>query len=285
MVTQVIVLAILILVNAFFAATEIAFISINDAKIEKQAKEGNKKAMTRSFKSSLLKLAAVFAVGTMLLSGCSLVKTFSLFDPESNKKIKENDVKMEKMFEAPKSGEKIAVMHTTMGDIKIKFFPDEAPKAVENFLTHAENGYYDGIIFHRVIDGFMVQGGDPMGTGIGGESAWGGQFDGGTDPHLVHVSGALAYANSGSTATDGSQFYVVTGTKYTDEQLKELEEKGVVTVVRTVETQPEESMQMSFGAAASNEITEKLKALDVNTLTPIEALQKLYELKLEAEKI
>ena len=64
-----------------------------------------------------------------------------------------------------------------MGDIKIKLFPEKAPKTVENFITHAKNGYYDNVIFHRVIEGFMIQGGDPLGTGYGGESIWGQPFE------------------------------------------------------------------------------------------------------------
>lgn len=72
---------------------------------------------------------------------------------------------MLKQKEMPAVGEKIAVIKTDKGDIKVRLFPEEAPKAVENFVTHAENGYYDGLIFHRVIKDFMIQGGDPKGTG------------------------------------------------------------------------------------------------------------------------
>ena len=75
-------------------------------------------------------------------------------------------------FTAPQEGDTTAIIKTNMGDIKIKLFPEKAPKAVENFVTHAKNGYYDNVIFHRVIDGFMIQGGDPLGTGYGGESIW-----------------------------------------------------------------------------------------------------------------
>ncbi|PWM07452.1 MAG: hypothetical protein DBX98_02925, partial [Clostridiales bacterium] len=80
-------------------------------------------------------------------------------------------------LDQPEKGEEIAVIHTSMGDIKVKFFPDEAPKAVENFKTLAKDGYYDGITFHRVINDFMIQGGDPTGTGTGGESIYGGAFE------------------------------------------------------------------------------------------------------------
>ena len=76
-------------------------------------------------------------------------------------------------LEKPKKGETIAIIKVKdYGEIKLKFFKDEAPKAVENFLTHAKNGYYNGQIFHRVINEFMIQGGDPTGTGTGGESIW-----------------------------------------------------------------------------------------------------------------
>ena len=122
-------------------------------------------------------------------------------------------------FTAPKDGEEVVILTVKgYGDIKIKLFPEYADKGVENFKTLAERGYYDGLIFHRIINNFMIQGGDPLGTGRGGESIWGSKFDGGVSPYLSHVAGAVAYANSGSTATDGSQFYIVTGQKYTDDQ-------------------------------------------------------------------
>lgn len=101
-----------------------------------------------------------------------------------------------------------AVIKTTMGDITIQLYPQEAPKAVENFITHAKAGYYDGIIFHRVIKDFMIQGGDPTGTGRGGESIWGGSFEDEFSPSLHNFRGALSMANSG-TDTNGSQFFIV----------------------------------------------------------------------------
>lgn len=79
--------------------------------------------------------------------------------------------------EAPKETGKAAIIHTTMGDIHVRLFPEAAPKTVENFVTHARNGYYNGTIFHRVIRKFMIQGGDPLGDGTGGESIWGGEFE------------------------------------------------------------------------------------------------------------
>ncbi|MGE6378597.1 peptidylprolyl isomerase [Peribacillus muralis] len=104
--------------------------------------------------------------------------------------------------------EKAVIMQTTLGDIKIKLFPELAPKTVENFLTHAENGYYEGIIFHRVIKDFMLQGGDPTGTGMGGESIWGTTFEDEFSMQLFNLRGALSMANAGP-GTNGSQFFVV----------------------------------------------------------------------------
>ena len=130
-------------------------------------------------------------------------------------------------FTAPNKGDTIIIMNIKdYGEVRFRLFPEYAEKGVENFVELAKKGYYDGLTFHRVIKDFMIQGGDPLGTGTGGESVWGGKFDGGTDPHLIHAAGALAYANSGSTATDGSQFYIVTGEVYSTEQLSSLEQSG-----------------------------------------------------------
>lgn len=111
-------------------------------------------------------------------------------------------------LDMPEDGEEIAVIHTSMGDIKVKFFPEEAPKAVENFKTHAKEGYYDGVTFHRVINDFMIQGGDPTGTGSGGESIYGEAFEDEFSPNLYNFRGALCMANSGMN-TNGSQFFIV----------------------------------------------------------------------------
>ncbi|MCQ6658516.1 peptidylprolyl isomerase [Leuconostoc citreum] len=102
----------------------------------------------------------------------------------------------------------VATFKTTLGDIQVKLFADLAPKTVENFVTHAKNGYYDNGIFHRVIKDFMVQGGDPNGTGMGGESIWGGSFEDEFLDKLRNVRGALSMANAGPN-TNGSQFFIV----------------------------------------------------------------------------
>lgn len=111
-------------------------------------------------------------------------------------------------LEKPADGEEIAVLHTSMGDIRIRLFPDAAPKAVENFKGLINDGYYNGIVFHRVIDNFMIQGGDPTATGSGGESIWGEPFEDEFNTNLINLRGALSMANSG-VDTNGSQFFIV----------------------------------------------------------------------------
>lgn len=103
-----------------------------------------------------------------------------------------------------------AVIHSTRGDIHVKLFPDQCPKTVENWTTHSRNGYYDGVIFHRVIKGFMLQTGDPLGDGTGGTSIWGQEFQDEFDRSLRHDRPfTLSMANAGPN-TNGSQFFITT---------------------------------------------------------------------------
>lgn len=121
-------------------------------------------------------------------------------------------------------GEEIAVITVKgYGEIKVRFFPDEAPKAVENFTTHAKEGYYDGLTFHRVIADFMIQGGDPKGDGTGGESIWGEGFGPEPSDKLYHFPGALCMAQSSMPNSIGSQFYIVQGDAVTEEYLEQVE--------------------------------------------------------------
>ncbi len=107
-----------------------------------------------------------------------------------------------------KAKEPIVVLETNEGNIELKLFPKVAPKAVENFVKLAETGYYNGVTFHRVIKGFMIQGGDPTGTGMGGESIWHKEFENEYAPNVVFDEpGILAMANRGPN-TNGSQFFI-----------------------------------------------------------------------------
>ncbi|MGA3472314.1 peptidylprolyl isomerase [Lactiplantibacillus plantarum] len=101
-----------------------------------------------------------------------------------------------------------ATIKTNFGDIKVQLFPKQAPKSVENFVGLAQKGYYDDIIFHRVIPDFMIQGGDPTGTGMGGESLWGKPFEDEFSQEVFNLRGALSMANAGPN-TNGSQFFIV----------------------------------------------------------------------------
>lgn len=121
-----------------------------------------------------------------------------------------------------------AVIKTNRGDMEFVLFPQVAPKAVENFVTHSKNGYYNGQIFHRVIQDFMIQGGDPTGTGMGGESVFGKNFEDEFSLDARNYYGALSMANAGPN-TNGSQFFIVQAKSVPENllsQMKQLTENG-----------------------------------------------------------
>ena len=119
----------------------------------------------------------------------------------------------------------LVTVHTNQGDFTLELFPEVAPKTVENFVTHAKNGYYDGVIFHRVIEDFMIQGGDPTGTGMGGESIYGRTFEDEFSREAFNLYGTLSMANAGSN-TNGSQFFIVTAKQVPAQMLKQLKDGG-----------------------------------------------------------
>ena len=118
-----------------------------------------------------LTMAALLAFGA---AGCGGEKTQ---EPTSTGKDTAADTAVVLQAQPPAAGEEIAVITTSEGVVKMMFYPEEAPKAVENFKTLAKEGYYDGLLFHRVIEDFMIQTGDPKGDGTGGESCWGEDFE------------------------------------------------------------------------------------------------------------
>ena len=131
-----------------------------------------------------------------------------------------------KQMAKPQAGETVATIHIkNYGDVKVKFFEGVAPKAVENFVTHAKDGYYNGVTFHRVINEFMIQGGDPLGNGTGGESIWGKDFAEELDLDLVPYRGSLCMASRGlqNSPSLGSQFFI-TQANY-DEQMSQTMQK------------------------------------------------------------
>lgn len=106
-----------------------------------------------------------------------------------------------------------ATLKTNYGDLTVKLFPEQAPKTVANFVALAKSGYYDGVIFHRIINDFMIQGGDPTGTGMGGESIYGESFEDEFSKEVFNIRGALSMANAGPN-TNGSQFFIVQNKKF-----------------------------------------------------------------------
>ena len=119
----------------------------------------------------------------------------------------------------------LVTVHTNLGDFTLELFPEVAPKTVENFVTHAKNGYYNGVIFHRVIEDFMIQGGDPTGTGMGGESIYGRTFEDEFSREVFNLYGTLSMANAGPN-TNGSQFFIVTAKQVPAQMLKQLKDGG-----------------------------------------------------------
>lgn len=119
----------------------------------------------------------------------------------------------------------LVTVHTNLGDFTLELFREVAPKTVENFVTHAKNGYYNGVIFHRVIEDFMIQGGDPTGTGMGGESIYGRTFEDEFSREAFNLYGTLSMANAGPN-TNGSQFFIVTAKQVPAQMLKQLKDGG-----------------------------------------------------------
>ncbi|MBQ8604854.1 MAG: peptidylprolyl isomerase [Oscillospiraceae bacterium] len=130
-------------------------------------------------------------------------------------------------LQQPQSGDTIATITTSEGEIKVLLFPDYAPKAVQNFISLAGNGYYDGTTFHRVVEDFVVQGGSPDGSAGGGTSCWGLEFEDEFSDKLHHYCGALSMANHGAD-TNGSQFFFVTSPvgSLADDALTQMETAG-----------------------------------------------------------
>jgi peptidylprolyl isomerase len=135
----------------------------------------------------------------MLKNLCLIAALMSFIPNLSNAQEKENAV-----------ANPVVVLETTQGNVEIKLYPEFAPKTCENFIGLVKKGYYNGLIFHRVIKNFMIQGGDPTGTGMGGESLWGGKFDDEFSNKIrFDRKGLLAMANAGP-GTNGSQFFITT---------------------------------------------------------------------------
>lgn len=169
---------------------------------------------TRKFLTSV----GIFA-SLLLFAACGSLKentgsstSSSKTETKTSESVDLNSLDLPQLSDEVTDDEDLVELVTTEGNIKIKLFPKYAPKAVENFMTHAKDGYYDGVSFHRVIKDFMIQSGDPKGDGTGGESIWNEEFAPEISPNLYHINGALAMARTSgdvSEKTQGSQFYIV----------------------------------------------------------------------------
>ncbi len=170
-----------------------------------------------------MKALKIFVLGLAIMlaiTGCTKEDN----NTEIQEEIGGTDLQLEQL-QLPKQGEEVAVISTNYGDIKVRFFPEVAPKAVENFKTHAKDGYYNGVTFHRVMNEFMIQGGDPQGTGRGGESIWGKPFEDEFSVDYRNFRGALSMANAGP-GTNGSQFFIVQKTDTEKDIIKQMRDAG-----------------------------------------------------------
>lgn len=136
----------------------------------------------------------------------------SATDTNTSDSVDLNTLDLPQLSDKVSEDEDLVELVTSEGTIEIKLFPKYAPKAVENFMTHAKDGYYNNVTFHRIVKDFMIQSGDPKGDGTGGASIWNEEFAPEISPNLYHLNGALAMARTGGDVTEktqGSQFYIV----------------------------------------------------------------------------
>ncbi|AUB52522.1 peptidylprolyl isomerase [Enterococcus mundtii] len=165
--------------------------------------------LTMSMAATLLFAAGCTSNGSDTASSSTKESTEKTTETSTVESIDLNSLELPQLNTEVADNEDLVEMVTTKGTIKIKLFPELAPKAVENFMTHAKDGYYDGVTFHRVIQDFMIQGGDPDGNGTGGESIWGEGFETEISNQLYNIRGALSMARTQDPNSNGSQFFIV----------------------------------------------------------------------------
>lgn len=217
-----------------------------------------------------MKILLLTAAIMLLLAGCGS----STSKKEGNKTVADTNYPQLTAEIADK--DRVVEMQTTMGNIKIKLFPEYAPKAVENFVKHSEDGYYNGLIFHRVINDFMIQGGDPNGNGTGGKSIYGKPFEDEFSDKLYNIRGALSMANSGAN-TNGSQFFIVQAAKVSPSMIEQMEktnypQKMINTYKKKGGTPWLDGRHTVFG-----QVIEGMDVVDKIAGTPVEAQDKPKE--------
>ncbi len=156
----------------------------------------------------MVKYLTILLIITLLFSCTGSTDEKISKDVKTNMQPPKNEAKVKELLNLEDGEKLVAKFKTNFGNFEVELYPRKAPKTVENFVGLATTGYYNGVTFHRVIDDFMIQGGDPTGTGSGGESYWGGTFPDEFNPELKHDSpGILSMANAGPN-TNGSQFFI-----------------------------------------------------------------------------
>ncbi|WP_407856985.1 peptidylprolyl isomerase [Enterococcus sp. 22-H-5-01] len=243
------------------------------------------------FKKLIIGASLALSVG--LLAACGTSNSTSS-TKESSTKTTESSVDLNKL-DLPQlstdvsKDEYLVEMVTTEGSVKIKLFPKQAPKAVENFVKHAKDGYYKDTPFHRVIQDFMIQGGDPKGDGTGGESIWKKGFKTEVSNQLYNIRGALSMARASSRDSNGSQFFIVTNNEdvsdglaiqYYPEKIIDAYKKGGAPSLDgdyTVFGQVIEGMdvvdKIAGGEVKANDSGEKSTPVDPVKVTEIKILQ------------
>ncbi|WHX99819.1 peptidylprolyl isomerase [Neobacillus sp. DY30] len=226
----------------------------------------------------------VLMIGVLILAGCGTSKEKEEAAPKSNaSKTEEKEGSNQvantvfpQLSNEVSENEKLVEMETTMGTIKIKLFPEYAPKAVENFVTHGEEGYYDGLIFHRVINDFMIQGGDPNGDGTGGESIYGAPFKDEFSTNLFNIRGALSMANSGAN-TNGSQFFIVTKKSVDPSMKTEMEKAGFPKEIIEAYDERGGTPWLDHRHTVFGQVVEGMDIVDKISETPVDAKDKPEE--------
>ncbi|RNF39280.1 peptidylprolyl isomerase [Planococcus salinus] len=217
------------------------------------------------------KMISILLLMTVVLAACGAEQT-STKSPEQ-----EPADKMTAPEQLPQTTDQVAEqealveLNTSKGTIQIKLFPKIAPKTVENFLALAEEGYYDGVIFHRVMEGFMLQSGDPTGTGRGGESSFGEPFEDEISNELYHFRGALSMANAGP-GTNGSQFFIVQADTAAEDALPENYPDEVVALYREMGGTPWlDGAHSVFGQVIEGmEVVDEIAQVEKNGEKPVE---------------
>lgn len=226
----------------------------------------------------------VILIGMLILAGCGTSKETDEAAPKSPASKTEEKEGSDQVANAHfpqlsnevSENEKLVEMETTMGTIKIRLFPEYAPKAVENFVTHSEEGYYDGLTFHRVINDFMIQGGDPNGDGTGGESIYGAPFKDEFSTNLFNIRGALSMANSGAN-TNGSQFFIVTKKSVDPSMKTEMEKAGFPNEIIEAYEERGGTPWLDQRHTVFGQVVEGMDIVDKISVTPVDTKDKPEE--------